>query len=51
MTWAQRQIMKDHKLSRRRRADYDAMKAEARAMSRAEVMSLGARTTAAGKES
>ena len=51
MTWAQRQIMKDRKLSRRRRADYDAMKAEARAMSRAEVMSLGARTTTAGKES
>ncbi|RSX54626.1 carbohydrate ABC transporter permease [Bifidobacterium samirii] len=48
MTWAQRQIMKDRKLSRRRRADYDAMKAEARAMSRAEVMSLGARKTAAG---
>lgn len=47
MTWAQRQIMKDRRLSRRRRADYDAMKAEARAMSRAEVMSLGTRKTAA----
>ena len=31
MTWAQRQIMKDRKMSRRRKAEYDAMKAEARA--------------------
>lgn len=45
MTWAQRQIMKDRKLSRRRRADYAAMKAEARAMSREEIMSLGSRRT------
>lgn len=48
MTWAQRQIMKDRKLSRRRRADYAAMKAEAHAMSRAEVMSLGSRKSVSG---
>lgn len=42
MTWIQRQIMRDKKMSRRRRAFYDAMKAEARGMTRAEVMSLGA---------
>ena len=47
MTWAQRQIMKDRKMSRRRKAEYDAMKAEARAMTREEVMSLGSRTASA----
>lgn len=43
MTWAQRRIMADKKMSRRRRAEYDAMKAEAHAMTREEVMSLGSR--------
>ena len=47
MTWAQRQIMKDRKMSRRRKAEYDAMKAEARAMTREEVMALGSRTASA----
>lgn len=32
MTWIQNQIMKDRKLSRRKMADYEAMKQEARAM-------------------
>ncbi|NMM94931.1 carbohydrate ABC transporter permease [Bifidobacterium oedipodis] len=41
MTWMQRQLMKDKKMSRRRQADYAAMKAEARAMSKDEIMSLG----------
>lgn len=50
MTWAQRQIMKDKKLSRRKRAEYEAMKAEARSMSRDEVMSLGRRPNAAAPQ-
>lgn len=41
MTWIQRWVMKDKKMSRRKRADYEAMKAEARSMTKAEVMSLG----------
>ena len=40
MTWAQNQIMKDRKLSRKQKADYEAMKREARSMPRDEVMSL-----------
>lgn len=41
MNALQRWVMKDKKLSRRKRRDYEAMKAEARSMSRAEVLSLG----------
>lgn len=40
MTWIQRWVMKDKKMSRRRRAEYEAMKAEARALNREELASL-----------
>lgn len=40
MTWIQRWVMKDKKMSRRRRADYEAMKAEARALNREELATL-----------
>ena len=40
MTWIQRWVMKDKKMSRRRRTDYEAMKAEARALNREELATL-----------
>lgn len=41
MTWIQNQIMKDRKPSRKQRADYEAMKQEARNMTLSEAMHLG----------
>ena len=40
MTWIQRWVMRDKKMSRRRRADYEAMKAEARSLHRDELAAL-----------